>query len=129
MSKARTVGGHRRCERITRLFEWAHSPPREERWTRHQENDAQPQIDGADGVVAHKPGLKNAFRNILCARPPRLRGLRWLRDFFIDRAATPPHEEGNAPTRTCRTAASEGQRYQSFCYTQLGFGFRLNLQF
>ena len=25
-------------------------------------------------------------------RPPRLREIRWLRDFFIDRAATPPHE-------------------------------------
>ncbi len=25
----------------------------------------------ADGVVAHKPPLKNAFRNMVCERPPR----------------------------------------------------------
>src|SRR2546427_8501136 len=35
---------HRGCERITKLFRWAHSPPREEGWTRHQENDAKPPL-------------------------------------------------------------------------------------
>jgi hypothetical protein len=33
-----------------------------------------------------------------CERPPRLRGIRWLRAFFINRAATPPQEEGNMVT-------------------------------
>src|SRR5437899_512399 len=45
-------------------------------------------LNGADGVVAHKPWFKNAFRNILCERPPRLRGLRWLSDFLL--TAQPP---------------------------------------
>src|SRR5437879_8404178 len=32
-----------------------------------------------------------------CERPPRLREIRWLRDFFIDRAATPPSRGGECP--------------------------------
>jgi len=28
---------------------------------------------GADGVVAYKPRCGNAFRNLRCERPPRLR--------------------------------------------------------
>src|SRR5215831_8772301 len=62
------------------------SPPREEGWTRPQE------------IIAKHPHLERtgsslteAFR---CERPPRLRRLRWLRDFFFIGAATPPHEEG-----------------------------------
>src|SRR6267378_4158209 len=67
----------------------------------------------ADGVVAHKPWFKNAFRNMVCERPPRpLHHLR-LRAIalalrakvasrhFLDVASTPPHEEGYAPTLTC----------------------------
>jgi hypothetical protein len=47
-------------------------------------------LNGADGVVAYTSCFKMA-----CERPPRLRGIRWLRAFFINRAASPPHEEGN----------------------------------
>src|SRR2546427_11197707 len=64
----------------------------------------------ADGVVAHKPPLKNAFRNMVCERPPRPLHYLMLRAIalalrakvasrhFLDVASTPPHEEGNAST-------------------------------
>jgi hypothetical protein len=29
-------------------------------------------IEGADGVVTHKPYSNNAFRNLACERPPRI---------------------------------------------------------
>src|SRR5438876_10309451 len=60
-------------------------------------------------VVAHKPPLKYAFRNMVCERPPRPLHLLRLRAIalalrakvasrhFLDVASTPPHEEGNAP--------------------------------
>ncbi|HYR41726.1 MAG TPA: hypothetical protein VER98_01785, partial [Terriglobia bacterium] len=64
----------------------------------------------ADGVVAHKAWFSNAFRNMICERPPR--PLLYLRlraialalrakvasRHFLDVASTPPHEEGNVPT-------------------------------
>src|SRR5438128_8597718 len=65
----------------------------------------------ADGVVAHKPPFKNAFRNMVCERPPRPLHLLRLRAIalalrakvasrhFLDVASTPPHEEGNVPNR------------------------------
>src|SRR2546425_9287446 len=53
---------------------------------------------GADGVVARESRFAVRFETFACERPPRLREIRWLRDFFIERAATPPHEEGNTPT-------------------------------
>src|SRR6266478_1929609 len=31
-----------------------------------------------------------------CERPPRLRGIKVASRLFIDRASTPPHEEGKA---------------------------------
>src|SRR5437870_6329382 len=37
----------------------------------------------ADGVVAHKPLLKNALRNMVCERPPRPLHERWLRAIFL----------------------------------------------
>jgi len=36
--------------------------------------------------------LRNAFLTMAFERPSRLRPLRWLRGFFIEAAATPPHE-------------------------------------
>src|SRR3989442_14860148 len=68
-----------------------------------------PRKPAADGVVAHKPPFKNAFRNMVCERPPRPLHLLRLRAIalalrakvasrhFLDVASTPPHEEGNAP--------------------------------
>src|SRR6266850_4225158 len=37
----------------------------------------------ADGVVAHKPWFRNAFRNMICERPPRPLRQRWLRAIFL----------------------------------------------
>ena len=54
--------------------------------------------------------VQNAFRNMVCERPPRPLHLLRLRAIalalrakvashhFLDVASTPPHEEGNAPT-------------------------------
>jgi hypothetical protein len=53
---------------------------------------------GADGVVARESRFAVRFETFARERPPRLRRIRRLRDFFIDAAATPPHEEGNART-------------------------------
>ena len=56
---------------------------------------------GADGVVAHKSSFKNAFRSVICERPPRPLHQRWLRDFFF--MSRPPllTEEGNcSPLKT-----------------------------
>src|SRR5262245_57126275 len=47
--------------------------PREEGWTRHQEKWCEATLFGADGVVAHKTGCRNAFRHLRRERPPRLR--------------------------------------------------------
>jgi hypothetical protein len=66
-------------------------------------------FNGADGVVAHKSrfGMRFAtwlvspvfrLRAIALALRARLRGIGWLRDFFVERAATPPQEEGNKDT-------------------------------
>src|SRR5438128_12355852 len=52
---------------------------------------------GADGVVARESCIAMRFERFACERPPRLREIRWLRDFFIDRAATPPHEASLHP--------------------------------
>src|SRR5437660_2286592 len=52
---------------------WEHSPPHEEEWTRHQEKYCEATANGADGVVAHNPWFRNAFRNMVFERPPRLR--------------------------------------------------------
>src|SRR2546425_11118297 len=43
---------------------------------------------GADGVVARESRFAVRFETFACERPPRLREIRWLRDFFIERAAT-----------------------------------------
>ena len=44
-------------------------------------------LNGADGVVAHKSGVGMRFE-MACERPPRLRGIRWLRAFLL--TAQPP---------------------------------------
>ena len=62
-----------------------HSPPREEGWTRHQENVAKPPYEGADGVVGHT-------EICLVSDHPVCGGA----------AATPPHEEGTIDRRTFR---------------------------
>jgi len=58
---------------------------------------------GADGVVARESRFAVRFETFACERPPRLREIRWLRDFFIERAAT-PHE---ADARTDLTPESD----------------------
>jgi len=61
----------------------AYSPPREEGWTRHKENAAEPPLFGADGVVARTEawlvsdhpgcGAKVGFAHIfLMPQPPLL---------------------------------------------------------
>src|SRR5947208_2484853 len=52
---------------------------------------------GADGVVARESSFAMRFQTFACERPPRLRRFGGFAT-FIDAAATPPHEEGNAPT-------------------------------
>src|SRR5262245_20652511 len=41
---------------------------------------------GADGVVAHTPSSKNAFRNTACERPPRLRRFGGFATFYYWRS-------------------------------------------
>src|SRR2546425_6253649 len=43
---------------------------------------------GADGVVARESRFAVRFETFACERPPRLRGIRWLRDFLL--TAHPP---------------------------------------
>src|SRR5437763_15316407 len=38
---------------------------------------------GADGVVARESCFVMRFETFACARPPRLRRLRWLRSFLL----------------------------------------------
>src|SRR2546425_2224925 len=83
---------------------WAHSPPLEEGWLRLNKKSRSHRKPAADGVVAHKPPFKNAFRNMVCERPPRPLHLLRLRAIalalrakvasrhFLDVASTPPHE-------------------------------------
>src|SRR5713226_994165 len=46
-------------------------------------NFGEAHLSAADGVVAHKPWFKNAFRNMVCERPPRPLHQRWLRAIFL----------------------------------------------
>jgi hypothetical protein len=43
-------------------------------------------IEGADGVVTHKPYSNNAFRDLACGRPPRLRPLGGFATFSLWRS-------------------------------------------
>ena len=52
----------------------------------------------ADGVVAHKPRFKTHSEARLVSDHP-VCGAAVASRLFIDAAATPPHEEGNAPAR------------------------------
>src|SRR6059036_974639 len=51
--------------------------------------------NGTTGVVGHRSMFRNAFLNMVCERPPRLRLLRWLRSILL--MAQPPllRKEGN----------------------------------
>src|ERR1700757_5211995 len=51
--------------------------------------------------------FRNAFLNVACERPPRLRGIRWLRDFLL--TAQPPllKRRGNSFS-PCGFSYSEG---------------------
>jgi hypothetical protein len=53
----------------------------------------------ADGVVAYTQWSKNAFRNMVCERPPRPLPSKVASRHLFDVASTPPHEEGNMPAR------------------------------
>ena len=64
---------------IRRSPEWAHSPPREEGWLRHQEIFGEAHLRAADGVVAYK-------------------SLFGVSDHPGRSASTPPHEEGTVRT-------------------------------
>src|SRR5437899_12788448 len=55
-----------------------------------------------------------------CDRPPRLRGIRWLRDFVIDRAATPSSRGGELrhrvnPDCCLKNAVSLSFRFEKAC--------------
>jgi hypothetical protein len=63
-------------------------------------------FDGADGVVAHRSGFGMRFEKwfvsdhhlgfaLSRSRFAPVRGASVASRLFIDRAATPPHEEGN----------------------------------
>src|SRR3989442_967164 len=65
--------------RIDELF-CSDSPPREEGWTRHQE-------DAAKLPLMERTGW-SLTSNVACERPPHLRGIRRLRDFLL--TAQPP---------------------------------------
>src|SRR5262249_52518460 len=62
-------------------------------WPREQKDAAKPPfLSGRGGRFRAMFGMHSW--NMVCERPPRLRRIRWLRDIFLQGAATPPHEEG-----------------------------------
>src|SRR5438309_2227399 len=85
------------------MLEQAYSPPPEEGWTRHQENAAKPQLMERTGWSLTNHVAECILETSLVSDHPVCAKIRWLRDFFIDRAASPPHEEGNAPARPIRS--------------------------
>ncbi|HYR41813.1 MAG TPA: tetratricopeptide repeat protein [Terriglobia bacterium] len=76
----------------------SYSPPPEEGWTRHQEDAAKPPLMERTGW--------SLTSQVTGERPPRLRGIRWLRDFLL--TAQPPllGKEGNGPDSRLRLRGS-----------------------
>src|SRR2546427_2577005 len=70
---------------------WAHSPPREEGWTRHQKMF--PFREGADGVVARELHFGMRFETSRVSDHP-VCGASVASRLFINAVATPPHGGG-----------------------------------
>src|SRR6266478_2698238 len=80
---------------------WAHSPPREEGWTRHQENGAKPPLMERTGWSLTNHVAECVLEPWLVSDHP-VCGASVASRLFIDAAATPPQEEGNAAQNNSR---------------------------
>src|SRR5678809_157739 len=69
-----------------RLLRQRHSPPCEGGVDATSRKYREASIEGADGVVTHKPYSNNAFRNLACERPPRLRRFGGFATFSLWRS-------------------------------------------
>ena len=75
---------------------WAHSPPHDEGWTRHQEDAAKPPLMERTGWSLTNHVGECVLEPWFVSDHP-VCGASVASRLFIDAAATPPHEEGNAP--------------------------------
>src|SRR4030095_8251710 len=69
-----------------RLLRRRHSPPCEGGVDATSRKYREASIEGADAVVTHKPYSNNAFRNLACERPPRLRRFGGFATFSLWRS-------------------------------------------
>src|SRR6266481_9447325 len=105
---------------------WAHSPPQEEGWTRHQEDAAKPPFMERTGWSLTNHVAECVLEPWLVSDHP-VCGASVASRLFIDAAATPPQEEGNAPRlNNCRIRSQVHTPplqticwYRFFCYTPL----------
>src|SRR2546425_5103238 len=71
---------------------WAHSPPREEGWTRHQENGAKPPLMERTGWSLTKHVAECVLEPWLVSDHPVCGRFGGFAAFLFGAAATPPHE-------------------------------------